>query len=321
MTDAQALAELFREAERRLGRQLTNEERVRLARQAVSGEAVEAQREPKRRVRRAAWTVLGLLLVGWPVTLWGLFLLLDWSWPSVSSFLATFADRYPLVVFAAATALFVPLLALLIGLLQPSGSAISRTHIWVLKGTRSKVKDATVREAYDHEHGAGSWSRKATRDERILWAVGLLAAGGLPPLLASWFIPTLEADTGTFLAAAFGGMLVYAITVLAMVGASELSDSTPAPHTACSATVLETHQRSFSGQHPALALALLVAVTLALLVAVGSAGFIAVRGLVMPEAFPEGVFLPALGYYAFFLAAAAVFGLVTYLGRRRPDSG
>ncbi len=53
----------------------------------------------------------------------------------------------------------IPLVLLLATVFLPNGAAASRSHIWVYKGTRRKVKDASVKEVWQRNNPGKSWDK------------------------------------------------------------------------------------------------------------------------------------------------------------------
>ena len=51
----------------------------------------------------------------------------------------------------------IPLVIWFASILFGSGSGTSGTHIWVYQGTKNKVRDATEREVWEHNHPGKSW--------------------------------------------------------------------------------------------------------------------------------------------------------------------
>lgn len=69
----------------------------------------------------------------------------------------------------------------------PRGATRDTAHIWVLEGTRNKVRDATERDVYEHYHGHGSWWKKVESEWKAIRFIGfLLACFG--PLAAAHFL-------------------------------------------------------------------------------------------------------------------------------------
>jgi hypothetical protein len=53
----------------------------------------------------------------------------------------------------------IPLVLLLATIFVPNGAAASGSHIWVYKGTRRKVKDASVKEVWQRHNPGKSWEK------------------------------------------------------------------------------------------------------------------------------------------------------------------
>jgi hypothetical protein len=66
-----------------------------------------------------------------------------------------------------------PLMVLIASVVLGSGAGSSSTHIWVYKGTRNKVRDATNREVWEHNNPGKSWE-KYQRSQFIGCAVFLV---------------------------------------------------------------------------------------------------------------------------------------------------
>lgn len=88
----------------------------------------------------------------------------------------------PGAVFSASLAFLVMAAFTLLSLLN-TGQAIDTSHIWVLKGSQSKVRDATVAAVYEHTHGSGSWHQKVMKTRRQVRRVGTALAILLPMVL------------------------------------------------------------------------------------------------------------------------------------------
>lgn len=53
-----------------------------------------------------------------------------------------------------------PLMFLLAGLSQEKGNRVDLSHIWVYKGTKTKARDATVRDVWQRQHPGKSWDKE-----------------------------------------------------------------------------------------------------------------------------------------------------------------
>lgn len=65
---------------------------------------------------------------------------------------------------------------------KPSGNNIDKSHIWVFENSKSKAKDATERDLFEHTHGYGSWAEKINSDRKSISAL-LLIITSVSPIL------------------------------------------------------------------------------------------------------------------------------------------
>ena len=64
-------------------------------------------------------------------------------------------------------------------LYSPKGRSIDRSHKWVYAGSGKKVRDASARDVYEHQHGSGSWDKRVKRGRSCLTVVSLVVGAGL----------------------------------------------------------------------------------------------------------------------------------------------
>ena len=102
----------------------------------------------------------------------------SWLWLPVADALTS--RRTP--VFSASVAFLVIAAFTLLSRLN-TGQAKDTTHVWVMKGSKAKVRDATVADAYEQTHGYGSWHRKVMETRRKVRNFGTVVAITLPVVL------------------------------------------------------------------------------------------------------------------------------------------
>lgn len=101
---------------------------------------------------------------------------------------------------------------------MPRGDTTDTSHIWVVEGTRSRVRDASEREAYEHYHGSGSWWEKVRGQWKFLRVLGFVFAVASPHLIAYWagfraHILGQGPDLWASIAVAIGGALIFVATL------------------------------------------------------------------------------------------------------------
>ena len=60
---------------------------------------------------------------------------------------------------------------------HPGGHSIDKLHQWVYKDTKTKHRDATKRDVYEHYHGYGSWEKKTKSEWQTIRIIGFIFAG------------------------------------------------------------------------------------------------------------------------------------------------
>jgi len=61
---------------------------------------------------------------------------------------------------------------------SPKGGTIDTSHKWVFAGSGQKVRNATIKDVYEHQHGSGSWEKKVETECKILTFLCVLSAVG-----------------------------------------------------------------------------------------------------------------------------------------------
>jgi len=130
---------------------------------------------------RPVWGTVGLIIFGIADIFIGLILISDSLRSAINiDGIDTLANYFFFCQVSGYIAVGIFMIAALLPKLHnPSGRQIDQTHQWVYAGSHKKFKDASVRDAYEHKHGVGTWDGKVKGDQNFLMVLFIIIAAVL----------------------------------------------------------------------------------------------------------------------------------------------